>query len=133
MHGTMKKSPGPTGPPRLTRPSRKMTARSYSWTILMQKQRENGNVKTMRMVEKMKIRVEIQLPKREVSSLLISAASTTSALCPVPFMTNLVSLLVSAVSRMESSVETSILIQEQIIIQMTCFLALGPMKMGGQL
>ena len=49
MQGTMKKSPGPTGPPDLTRPSRKMTALSYSWTILMQKNSENGNVSTMRI------------------------------------------------------------------------------------
>ena len=31
MHGKMKKRPGPMAPPRLTRPKRKMTARSYSW------------------------------------------------------------------------------------------------------
>ena len=49
MQGTMKKIPGPTGPPDLTRPSRKMTALSYSWTILMQKNSENGNVSTMRI------------------------------------------------------------------------------------
>ena len=72
-------------------------------------------MKSMRMAEKIKIRVEIQLPQKEVSSLLISEASTTSALCPVPFMTNVVSLLVPAVSILDSSVETDILIQEQLI------------------
>ena len=49
--------------PDLTRPSRKMTALSYSWTILMQKNSENGNVSTMRITEKVKIRHEAKLPQ----------------------------------------------------------------------
>jgi len=49
--------------PDLTRPSRKMTALSYSWTILMHQNRENGNVSTMRITEKVKIRHEAKLPQ----------------------------------------------------------------------
>ena len=50
-HGTMKNIPGPTVPLRLTRPKRKSTARSYSWTIRTQKMREIGKVMTMRKIE----------------------------------------------------------------------------------
>ena len=50
-HGTMKNIPGPTVPLRLTRPRRKSTARSYSWTIRTQKMREIGKVTMMRKME----------------------------------------------------------------------------------
>jgi hypothetical protein len=35
----------------------------YTWTILTQTHRENGNVKMIRIAEKIKITVEIQLPQ----------------------------------------------------------------------
>lgn len=46
------KIPGPFGPPFINRPNRKITARSYSWTILMQKINDTGKVIMIKKIEK---------------------------------------------------------------------------------
>lgn len=45
--------PGPLAPPWSNRPKRKMTALSYSWTTLTQKNIERGNVRTHNMIDDM--------------------------------------------------------------------------------
>ena len=60
----------------LIRPSLKMTALSYSWTILMQKKMEIGNVRTIRMTEK----------ERRTISQTPPAALPSSALIPLSFI-----------------------------------------------
>lgn len=45
FHVSMTDLPGPLAPPDRSRPSRKMTARSYSWTTLKHTKRENGIVR----------------------------------------------------------------------------------------
>ena len=50
-HGTMKKTPGPLAPPLTSRPSRKMTALSNSWTTLTTRRRERGRVTRIRRRE----------------------------------------------------------------------------------
>ena len=47
----MKNIPGPTVPLRFTLPKRKITARSYSWTIRTQNIREMGNVMMIRNID----------------------------------------------------------------------------------
>ena len=96
--------------------------KNHTWTILTQTHRENGNVKTIRIAENIKITVEIQLPQYEVSSPSSKFISTVS-LCPFRpsstlFMINLVSLLLSAVSRFDwvSKLSKSSVIQEQQMI-----------------
>lgn len=54
-------SPGPLAPPCNRRPSRKMTARSYSCTILMHRHSENGNVAPITSIEKT-VRIFVQYP-----------------------------------------------------------------------
>ena len=52
MQGTIKNNPGPTVPFLRTRPNRKITARSYSWTILMQNNIDTGKVHTIIKMDK---------------------------------------------------------------------------------
>ena len=47
----MKNIPGPTVPLRFTLPKRKITARSYSWTIRTQNIKEMGNVMMIRNID----------------------------------------------------------------------------------
>ena len=49
--GITKKTPGPLAPPERSRPSRNMTALSYSWTTLITRQREKGRVAMTRRRE----------------------------------------------------------------------------------
>ena len=83
MQGMIKKRPGPTAPPFiwcniknnkngweitfLTLPRRKITARSYSWITLMQKNMETGKVHTKRMTEMMVRKMVVQLIQISVS------------------------------------------------------------------
>ena len=53
MQGMMKNTPGPEAPPDSSRPSLKMTARSYSWTTFTVKRRESGKVTMMSKTEAM--------------------------------------------------------------------------------
>ena len=59
--GTMKKMPGPRAPPLSSRPSRKMTTRSYSCTTLTAKQSDTGSVMKIRMMEQ-KVMRYAQMP-----------------------------------------------------------------------
>lgn len=53
--------PGPLAPPCNSRPSLNITARSYSWTIFIQRQRENGNVAPITRIENT-VRIFVQYP-----------------------------------------------------------------------
>ena len=60
----------------LIRPSLKMTALSYSWTILMQKKMEIGKVRIIRRIEK----------ERRTISQTPPAALPSSSLMPLSFI-----------------------------------------------
>ena len=76
-HGIMKNTPGPRAPPDRRRPSRKITALSYSWITLIQKNIEMGKVHTMRRMEMMVKKTEVQLLHMSVSPVASSFLSDT--------------------------------------------------------
>jgi len=105
MHGMMKKRPGPTAPPRLTRPSLKMTARYterqneandtcrpplgltwYSCTWLITQKSEMGKVRTTRRTESTVRAVAKNSPQTEASgdALAEAEAPKTSSRAPLP-------------------------------------------------
>jgi hypothetical protein len=69
----MKNRPGPFAPPGNIRPRRKITARSYSFTIFMQQHKLNGNVNTTRKYD---IPIS-KYPQHPNPSSTVSLASST--------------------------------------------------------